>query len=300
MIDALFERMRGAYSDNTIKGYRSDFLNYERWCQQRGYTPLPADTEVLVEYIESMCEVHKSATIRRKIHSLGSLLELLGLDDCTREPDVKMALKRANRTLGRAQKQATPLTRDILDKLKSLCDDSPMGVRNHVMLQLGYETMRRRSELCQFTFEDRDKLPGGRGILHLRRSKTDQEGTGKRIPISHHLEALLDQWASTLRQQGLNPSGPILRRVYANGQIGTAAIRGRAISDTLKHLQQQAGLTHIPPLSGHSFRVGAALDLLTRGVPFEVIMLRGGWRAESTALSYLRSWVDDEIDVYDD
>jgi hypothetical protein len=65
-------------------------------------------------------------------------------------------------------------------------------------------------------------------------------------------------------------------------------------------LQQQAGLTHIPPLSGHSFRVGAALDLLTRGVPFEVIMLRGGWRAESTALSYLRSWVDDEIDVYDD
>ena len=32
------------------------------------------------------------------------------------------------------------------------------------------------------------------------------------------------------------------------------------------------------PLSGHSFRVGAALDLLEQGEPLERIMLRGGWR----------------------
>jgi hypothetical protein len=45
------------------------------------------------------------------------------------------------------------------------------------------------------------------------------------------------------------------------------------------------------PLSGHSFRVGAALDLLEQGEPLEKIMLRGGWQTDSTAMKYLRNWI---------
>ena len=45
------------------------------------------------------------------------------------------------------------------------------------------------------------------------------------------------------------------------------------------------------PLSGHSFRVGAALDLLEQGEPLERIMLRGGWQTDSTAMSYLGNWI---------
>ena len=44
------------------------------------------------------------------------------------------------------------------------------------------------------------------------------------------------------------------------------------------------------PLSGHSFRVGAALDLLEQGEPLERIMIRGGWQTDSTAMAYLRNW----------
>jgi hypothetical protein len=44
-------------------------------------------------------------------------------------------------------------------------------------------------------------------------------------------------------------------------------------------------------LSGHSLRVGAALDLLEQGEPLERIMLRGGWQTDSTAMKYLRHWV---------
>jgi hypothetical protein len=44
------------------------------------------------------------------------------------------------------------------------------------------------------------------------------------------------------------------------------------------------------PFSGHSFRVGGALDLLMRGVSMEKIMLRGGWSSESTVIKYLRAW----------
>ena len=45
-------------------------------------------------------------------------------------------------------------------------------------------------------------------------------------------------------------------------------------------------------LSGHSFRVGAALDLLDKNIPLEKIMLRGGWKSETSAMRYLQSWSD--------
>ena len=44
------------------------------------------------------------------------------------------------------------------------------------------------------------------------------------------------------------------------------------------------------PLSGHFFRVGAALDLLEKGEPLEMIMLRGRWQTDSSAMKYLRNW----------
>ena len=39
-------------------------------------------------------------------------------------------------------------------KLQAVCDDSIVGLRNRLLLQFGYESMRRRSEICTFKFED--------------------------------------------------------------------------------------------------------------------------------------------------
>jgi len=51
-------------------------------------------------------------------------------------------------------------------------------------------------------------------------------------------------------------------------------------------------MNQIGELSGHSFRVGAALDLLDKNIPLEKIMLRGGWKSETSAMRYLQSWND--------
>ena len=59
----------------------------------------------------------------------------------------------------------------------------------------------------------------------------------------------------------------------------------------LRH-QQRARINQIGELSGHSFRVGAALDLLDKNIPLEKIMLRGGWKSETSAMRYLQNWND--------
>jgi hypothetical protein len=45
-------------------------------------------------------------------------------------------------------------------------------------------------------------------------------------------------------------------------------------------------------LSGQSFRVGAELVLLDKNILLEKIVLRGGWKSESSAMRYLQSCND--------
>jgi len=285
MINDIFTKFDGAFAKNTIRAYRSDFAQYQNWCLQNKLDAIPATAETMAMYVDYLSENNKSATIRRRINSLGTVLKLSKNHDPTKQPEVILALKRMHRKIGRAQEQATPLTKSLLNQLLNNCDNSIMGIRNQVLLRLGYETMRRRSELCAFEFEDVDCAPNGKPIIRLNFSKTDQYGTGKVLPISEELLGLLNQWKDIVGNKGY-----ILRSINKHGHIGDS-LNPASLSTILKTLQE--GLkseTNQQPLSGHSFRVGAALDLLEQGEPLEKIMLRGGWQTDSTAMKYLRNW----------
>lgn len=239
----------------------------------------------MAEYVDYLATVKKSATIRRRINSLGTVLKLSKNYDPTNQPEVILAIKRMHRKIGRAQQQATPLTKPLLNQLLSTCDDSVRGLRNQVLLRLGYETMRRRSELCAFRFEDICKGANGKPAIRLNFSKTDQFGTGKILPISQELFDVLEKWRSMISSEGY-----ILRSISRHGHIGNK-LHPASISTILKALQKDLKMdSDEQPLSGHSFRVGAALDLLEEGEPLERIMIRGGWQTDSTAMAYLRNW----------
>jgi len=294
MIDNLLASFDGAFSQNTIRAYRSDWIHYECWCEERGLTTLPATADNLATYIKDMSVTLKAATIRRRIDSLSSIFTLSKNPNPTHEPEVILAIKRMHRQLGRTQKQAEPLTREYLDKMKTRCRNSAKGLRDKLILQLGYETMRRRAELCRLRLEDVRKMPKGKYALLLRFSKTDQYGEGTWIPISETLYTLIQRWKKRIGEE----EGYILRSVSKDGKVGES-LRPDSIVPILVDLQHRARLRDLPRFSGHSMRVGAALDLLEKGVPLEKIMLRGGWSTKSTTLRYLAAWSGASIDVYD-
>ena len=82
----------------------------------------------------------------------------------------------------------------------------------------------------------------------------------------------------------------MLTSINKHEHIGDS-LNPASISTILKILQEGAKTgSNQQPLSGHSFRVGAALDLLEQGEPLEKIMLKVGWQTDSTAMKYLRNW----------
>ena len=285
MIDDILAKFDGAFAENTIRAYRSDFIQYQIWCSHNNIDSIPATADAMTQYVDYLATVKKSAPIRRGINSLGTVLKLSKHYDPTKQPEVILAIKRMHRKIGRAQQQATPLTKPLLNQLLSNCDNSLRGLRNKVLLRLGYETMRRRSELCAFKFEDICQAPNGKPAIRLNFSKTDQFGTGKILPISRELFDVLENWRAIISAEGY-----ILRSISRHGHIGKN-LHPASINTLLKALQKDLKMdSDEHPLSGHSFRVGAALDLLEQGEPFERIMLRGGWQTDSTAMKYLRNW----------
>ena len=285
MIDDILAKFDGAFAENTIRAYRSDFIQYQTWCSQNNLDPIPVSADTMAIYVDHLSNLNKSATIRRRINSLGTILTLSKNHDPTKEPEVVLALKRMHRKIGRAQEQAAPLTKMLLNQLLTNCDNSIRGIRNQVLLRLGYETMRRRSELSAFRFEDISNVSNGKPIIKLNFSKTDQYGAGKVLPISEELTILLHLWREIVGSDGY-----ILRSINRHGHIGNN-LNSASVSTILKGLQKKLNVaTTQKSLSGHSFRVGAALDLLEQGEGIEKIMIRGGWQTDSTAMKYLRNW----------
>jgi integrase len=285
MIDNILAKFDGAFAENTIRAYRSDFIQYQAWCSHNNIDSIPATADAMAQYVDYLATVKKSATIRRRINSLGTVLKLSKHYNPTNQPEVILAIKRMHRKIGRAQHQATPLTKPLLNQLLSNCDNSIRGLRNQVLLRLGYETMRRRSELCAFKFKDIRQAPNGNPAIKLNFSKTDQFGTGKILPISQELFDLLEEWRRIITDEGY-----ILRSINRHGHFGSN-LHPASVNTLLKALQKDLKVDYDgQPLSGHSFRVGAALDLLEQGEPLEKIMLRGGWQTDSTAMKYLRNW----------
>jgi integrase len=97
----------------------------------------------------------------------------------------------------------------------------------------------------------------------------------------------IEQWINAAKFS----EGPILRSIDRGEKIGSTLGSGQ-INRIYKQLARQAGLDSdlIARISGHSFRVGAAQDLLETGASMPTIMQRGGWSKSDTVMRYLEQF----------
>ena len=200
---------------------------------------------------------------------------------------VKLAVKKLSRKHGVFQQQASGMSEELLHRLLHATDSTKKGFRDRALLRLAYESMRRRDELVQFRVSDLDIRADGIGILTLRRSKTDQIGTGFLIALSVRCVETLLQWFEVADIT----SGPILRSVKKGGQVvREEGLDSRSIGRIYHWLAEKAGMTKAERLhlSAHSTRVGPAQELLRRGESIPQIMRRGGWKSVRIVSRYTR------------
>ncbi len=249
---------------------------------------MPAEHHLVVQYI---CELtnsgRSSASIRRALCGLSAIHRLNRFDDPTKDPDVALEMRRMHRKLGRSSSQAGSIKANTLDKLLLATDDSIRGIRDRALLLVAYDTLCRRSELVSVQVKD-IKINSKNGIetssVLLRKSKTDQDSTGKWLHLSQRAHLALVEWVKEL------PEGQKVLFCGLNRSLDKSTKIGAGqINRIYKKIAKKAGLdkSTIEGISGHSMRVGAAQDLLTSGASMPIIMQRGRWSKTDTVMRYL-------------
>ena len=141
----------------------------------------------------------------------------------------------------------------------------------------------RRSEAAAVKWGDIkiERKPGHvYGVLTIPFGKTDQFGHGEVAYIDISTLARLQEMAVACGKDTTKKNEP----VFGNNPDGmTAGQMARRIKRACAH----AGL--MGNFSGHSPRVGMAIDLATYNTPLVGIMQSGRWRIPATVMRYIRS-----------
>jgi integrase len=125
-------------------------------------------------------------------------------------------------------------------------------------------------------------------VVPLRKSKTDQEGQGRKIGIPRGSSMDTDPVAAVqewLKASGIE-AGPLFRGINRHGQL-QGRLSGYAVALIVKQRVETVGLDP-EHFAGHSLRAGLATSAAAAGASERAIMNQTGHRSLAMVRRYIR------------
>lgn len=269
-------------SEATVRAYGVDLTDYGAW----GGT-IPATDRMIAAYLADRATILKPATISRRLAALSKAHAALGGQNPVRSELVKATMRGIRRTLGTAQREAKPLLKEDLFDILDASGNRLKDVRDRALLLIGFAGGFRRSELVALNVEDIEHVRQGI-VITLRKSKTDQEGKGRKIGIPFGRGRWcpvnsLEEWlsASSIAQ------GAIFRGVNRHSQLKNERMSGEAVAIVLKNRIGKLG-HDVSQFSGHSLRAGFATSAAIAGASTHSIRQQTGHKSDAMLSRYIR------------
>src|ERR1700761_7614840 len=186
--EALFAQVQASFdasrAQSTRRAYAHDWHDFQIWCQAHAFIPLPAAPETVIFYDTDLTKNRKKKlnTLQRRLAAISQLHQEGGFPSPTQTWAIKQFLTGLRRELGTAPERKRPLLAEDLREILLDLPDSKLGKRDRALLLLGFTGASRRSELVALDVTDLEETRDGL-IATIRKSKTDQEGQGRRVGI---------------------------------------------------------------------------------------------------------------------
>lgn len=286
----------GAVAENTKKAYSSDFQIFDQWCESLGLSSLPSNPPTIAAYI-SECKRRDLAasTVGRYLTAISQAHQLSGHLSPTTDKMVTATMQGYRRERGTAQRHVKPLLFEQLVRCVDQLGANIKGLRDAAILTIGWMCALRRSEISELDRSDVESVSEGL-VVNVRRSKTDQEGEGRKIGIPFGNDkfcpvTVIRRWYTVAQIT----EGPLFFGVYRGSREKMFStklkprkrINGRWIAEIIKTALEQAGYDS-KGYSGHSLRAGFCTSAASSGVPEHLIMRHTGHRSERVMRGYIR------------
>ncbi|WP_394729408.1 tyrosine-type recombinase/integrase [Altererythrobacter sp. GH1-8] len=283
LLDNIFARCQGAYSEKTMTGYRNDLLRFLRWCESQGERWVPATADVVARFIDDQIEHFTPATLRRSIVALKFAHRMLEEPYPHESPDIYLALRRAARRKPVRPKQSLGLTSELLERMIEAAPKNLPGMRDAALVSFGYDTLCRSREIAIIKVEH---LADDLSSVLIPFAKNDPFGQGRTAYLSPRSQRLIGGW---LEASGID-DGPLFQGFHTL-KLSGEFLNTSSIRRIVKNLAEAAELkeTQVEGLSGHSMRIGAAQDMMCSGFDYLAIMQAGGWKSINVLARYVEN-----------
>jgi site-specific recombinase XerD len=280
---------------NTKKAYRTDWQHFLDWCQKNKINPIPADPEKVSEYIADLADQgYKPSTIQRRIASISQAHQMAGFESPTHTAKVRTTWQGIRRELGTAPKQKKAASIEIIRAMCQTIPETLIGHRDRALLLIGFASGSRRSELISLNVEDVEFSHEG-VTLHIQRSKTDQEGRGRKVGIkfgSHPQTCPVRALQKWISESGIT-TGALFRKVDRHGNV-KGRLTGDGVAYIIKQISKRAGFDP-KEFAGHSLRRGFITTAHRNKKSEHVIMKQTGHKSIQTMRRYI-----EDADVFTD
>lgn len=253
----------------TNRAYQSDWLNFERWCDQEGRRPFPASDETIAAYIAARARSGRVdiATIKRNLTSIRHYHKAAGLSQAGRSRLVADTTRGIERLTRKTDERKSPLlVADVRAMCQHLPGPDPMEIRDRAIILITFAAALERLEVAALDVADLGFL--GKGMIvttrNLRRSQ--HRGTAKIRVISGESLVVcpVRTMGAHLYAAGIK-SGPVFRRERDGGRMSPRALAERVKSAAMAIGKDPA------TVGAASLRRGFAISALEGGAPPEVV-----------------------------
>ncbi|KAH7916683.1 hypothetical protein BJ138DRAFT_1175551 [Hygrophoropsis aurantiaca] len=293
-----------AWAESTRESYGSGLLVFHIFCDSKAIPEnqrAPASSTLISSFISCMAGSYSGKTVSNYLNGVRAWHILHGIQWALNDKEIEALLKAAESLTPPAskRKKRLPYTVDIIVAIRNQLDlGKPLDAAVYACLMTTFYATGRVGE---FTVP---RIDGFDGTIHIKpsnvRNERDRNGletTAFHLPRtkSAGLQGEDVFWA---RQNGpSDPEAAYLNHLHINAPPADGHLfaykhnkdvhRPLTKHKFLARLNQATKAANIDPLQGHGIRIGSTLEYLLRGIPFDVMKVKGRWASDAFLL-YLR------------
>ena len=281
--------VQASISVSTRRAYRGALGRLDEWLDGR-----VLDDRALSEWIAGLHERGLSpSSASLAVAAARFRARMAGLDNPA-GPVTQRTLAGIRRSsIGRGRGQVAGIPWEAADRAvdNAMGEGTIRGLRDAALIAVGSDALLRVGEMVAIDVRDIEHDSDGSAVLHIRRSKTDQEGLGATCYLGRRTVEALDRWMAMagIGQEGGDPGDPVFRSVRKGGGVGGRLSRRSARSIVIRRCGGGIG-DHggIGRISGHSLRVGSAISLARAGASLVELQQAGRWKSPEMPARYTR------------
>ena len=236
-LDAARRYSRKSRADSTWRAYRSDWRQFEGWCQTVALPSLPADPDTVAMFVASQAaDGLNPSTLNRRLAAIR--LVHLGAGHASPHNALKVVevMRGIRRDWGQPPaKKAAAIDEDVKRMADAVEPETRMGLRDRALLLFGFAGAFRRSELVGLNTWNLEEREEGLKVT-IERSKTDQEAQGQVIAIVRQPESpycpvqALNDWLTVAEIE----RGALFRRMFRGDKVGSSRLSAQSVALVVK------------------------------------------------------------------